>query len=623
MASRLSQPDTPADIQVRAVLDAREPQSFIMVAGAGSGKTTSLIKALHHIATSQESRLRTQAQQIACITYTDVAAGEIHADVGNNPLVAVSTIHSFLWSVTSPFQRDIRQWTISYVEAKIAELTEKQSSYSPRTRPATIEKNAADLDRFQSQLKHLSKVRRFTYGVASDFSNGVLGHEDVIRLAVDLITGTELLPRIIASKHPYVFVDESQDTFQEIVTALKRIVALNPGRVRVGFFGDPVQQIYQRGAGRIEPEPGWTSISKPENFRSSTRVLKVINAVRSKTDDLIQEPGRPDTLQPEGEAFFFALPAAHRRDSLAQVITWLNANSRAGDWRDDGTKILTITHQMAADRLGFGTLFDAFNDHGSETLKSAFREGDAWPLRPFKDVILPLCDTDDADSPAIITVLRGHNGTAIARSGTSVGLRRQLSATRDNVAKLHEVIKAGGEGSVRSALEHALRSGFAEPDPRFASYLGLETGQPHDVVLSDRTAKTLDAFMACDVRELRAYFTYVRDESPYSTQHGTKGAEFPRVIVVLDDTDARYHLYSYDKILGVSELSATDLNHQSSGQESVIERTWRLLYVCVSRAREALAVVYLGNDAAHARQQLQNSGIAAGAPIMTVTDLMR
>lgn len=619
MASRLSQPDTPADIEVRAALDAQEPQSFIMVAGAGSGKTTSLVKALHHIATGQESRLRMHAQQIACITYTDVAAEEIHADVGNNPLVAVSTIHSFLWSVTSPFQRDIRQWTISRVEEKIAELKEKQ--YSPRTKSGTIEKDTADLDRFLSQLKHLSKVRRFTYGVASDFSNGILGHEDVIRLAVDLITGTELLPRIIASKHPYIFVDESQDTFQEIVTALKRIVALNPGRIRVGFFGDPVQQIYQRGVGRIQPEPGWMSITKPENFRSSTRVLEVINAVRSKTDALIQQPGRPDVGQPEGEAFFFALPAAHRRELLAQVITWLNANSKADDWRDDGTKILTITHQMAADRLGFGTLFGAFNDHGSETMKSAFREGDAWPLRPFKDVILPLCHADDVNSPAIITVLRGHNGTAIARDGTPAALRLQLSAARDNVAKLHELVKAGGAGSVRSALELVLRAGFSEPDPRFVSYLKLKTGQPDDVVLSDRAVKTLDAFMACDVRELQAYFTYVRAESPYSTQHGTKGAEFPRVIVVLDDTDARYYLYSYNKILGVSGLSATDLKHQASGQESVIERTWRLLYVCVSRARESLAVVYFSDDATHARRELASSGITAGAPIMAATDL--
>ena len=242
-------------------------------------------------------------------------------------------------------------------------------------------------------------------------------------------------------------------------------------------------------------------------------------------------------------------------------------------------------------------------------------------MRPFGNVILPLCDTEDTDSPAIITVLRGHNGTAIARGDTPADLRLKLSAARDNVAKLHQVVKAGGAGSVRVALELALRSGFMEPDPRFGSYLGIKIGQSEDIVLSDRTIDTLDAFMDCDVRELPAYFTYIRGSSPYSTQHGTKGAEFPRVIVILDDTDGRFFQYSYDKILGVKELSATDLQNQSSGSESVIERTWRLLYVCVSRARESLAVVYFGDDATRARQELENSGIAANAPVMTVTDL--
>ena len=597
------------------------PQSFVMVAGAGSGKTTSLVKALHHVATSQESRLRMHAQQIACITYTEVAAREIHTDVGNDPLVAVSTIHSFLWSVTSPFQRDIRQWAISRVKEEIADLNEKQASYPARTRQTAKDKDDAKLEKLRSKQRHLSEVRRFTYGIASDFSKGVLGHEDVIRLAMDLITDTDLLPRVIASKHPYIFVDESQDTYQEIVGALRRVVTMNPGRVRIGFFGDPVQQIYLRGIGHIQPDPGWESIKKPENFRSSNRVLEVINAVRSKTDDLIQTSGRAHKEQVEGEAFFFVLPSSQRGESLDQVINWLNANSAAGDWRAEGTKILTITHRMAATRLGFGTLFDAFNTHKSETLKDAFREGNAWPLRPFEDVILPLCDTEDTGSPAIIAILRDHNGTAIARGDTPANLRLKLSAARDNVAKLHHIVKTGGTGSVRVAMEFALRSGFMEPDPRLGSYLGLKIGQSDDIVLSEGTIDTLDAFMACDARELPAYFTYIRGSSPYSTQHGTKGAEFPKVIVILDDTDGRFFQYSYDKILGVKELSATDLQNQSLGSESVIERTWRLLYVCVSRARESLAVVYFADDATRARQELENSGIAANAPVMTVTDL--
>lgn len=47
MTSRIGSPDTQADIDVRACLDSSPPRSFVMVAGAGSGKTTSLIKAWH------------------------------------------------------------------------------------------------------------------------------------------------------------------------------------------------------------------------------------------------------------------------------------------------------------------------------------------------------------------------------------------------------------------------------------------------------------------------------------------------------------------------------------------------------------------------------------------------
>jgi hypothetical protein len=49
MSRRVDQPDTQADVSLRACLTTPARQSFVMVAGAGSGKTTSLIKALTSI----------------------------------------------------------------------------------------------------------------------------------------------------------------------------------------------------------------------------------------------------------------------------------------------------------------------------------------------------------------------------------------------------------------------------------------------------------------------------------------------------------------------------------------------------------------------------------------------
>src|SRR3546814_11715066 len=94
MTSRIGQPDTAADIELRACLDQRPQRCFVMVAGAGSGKTTSLVKALAHLAETRSTELRTRGQKIACIPYTEIGAKENWGDVGNDRRGTVATTHT-------------------------------------------------------------------------------------------------------------------------------------------------------------------------------------------------------------------------------------------------------------------------------------------------------------------------------------------------------------------------------------------------------------------------------------------------------------------------------------------------------------------------------------------------
>jgi len=64
MTSRIGSPDTQADIDVRDCLAQVPPRSFVMVAGAGSGKTTSLIKALAHCQTQSQVDTASDANAI-------------------------------------------------------------------------------------------------------------------------------------------------------------------------------------------------------------------------------------------------------------------------------------------------------------------------------------------------------------------------------------------------------------------------------------------------------------------------------------------------------------------------------------------------------------------------------
>ena len=98
-----------ADKEVKKCLESG--QSFALIAGAGSGKTTSLIDALLLIRAEKGAALRRDGQHIACITYTRRAVEVIKSRLGFDDLYLVSTLHSFLWGELRKFQHDIRAGT--------------------------------------------------------------------------------------------------------------------------------------------------------------------------------------------------------------------------------------------------------------------------------------------------------------------------------------------------------------------------------------------------------------------------------------------------------------------------------------------------------------------------------
>lgn len=589
MTSRIDAPDTPADLELRELLDKQQARGFIVRAGAGSGKTTTLVKALDHIITAHGEELRPRGQRVACITYTNVAAAEIHGDVGQSPLARVSTIHSFLWSLTESFQQDIGKW-----------LRNKNEEPLP------------------------DDLERYTYGPRPDHENGVLGHTDVIKMATEFIQSGSLLARMAAGAYPYIFVDESQDTFPEVVTLLKRVSEVGGTRC-LGFFGDPMQQILMGGIGEIESKPDWVAIDKPENFRSSGRVLSVINRIRADGDSLKQASGKKPEDRLAGEVFFFILLSDDRRtERLEEVRSWLSRNSSAGSWGDgdasqgEGAKVLMIMHRMIARRLGFGNMFDAFDRSGKESLRAGFREGTAWPLLPFLNVILPLCGTADGDSPTAISIVRETGVLNSVLRGKAP--RKGLDRVRAAIDSICAAVARGGPGSVRSVLDLAVQARLVSPEPRLAEYLAPDDKRP-DPLLSDKEKSALDKFFDCDISELLAYQKYIADQSPYSTQQGTKGAEFRKVIVVLDDEEGKDHKnYSYEKLLGLKKLSPTDTKRIKAGEDSTPDRTRRLLYVCASRAMESLAIVLITNDVSVAETAIRESGIASDGRIVTELD---
>jgi DNA helicase-2/ATP-dependent DNA helicase PcrA len=87
-----------------------------------------------------------------------------------------------------------------------------------------------------------------------------------------------------------------------------------------------------------------------------------------------------------------------------------------------------------------------------------------------------------------------------------------------------------------------------------------------------------------------------------------KGLEFPRVMVVINDEEARGFMFSYGKLMGLKAKTKTDLENEAAKRDNSIDRTRRLFYVTCSRAKESLAIVYYSDNAKSAREQLVARG---------------
>jgi DNA helicase II / ATP-dependent DNA helicase PcrA len=109
-----------------------------------------------------------------------------------------------------------------------------------------------------------------------------------------------------------------------------------------------------------------------------------------------------------------------------------------------------------------------------------------------------------------------------------------------------------------------------------------------------------DSLFGFHINEIEEYRTFVLDQTPYSTQHGVKGDQFEKVLVVFDDTEANWTSYSFSRLF-TPKATGTD---PTEGQA---EKSRNLAYVCFSRAKQDLRVLLFTKNPTVAREELCNS----------------
>lgn len=610
---------TSADASIRECIT--KGQNFFVIAGAGSGKTSSLVTALEEIRELHAKRLRRDGQRVVCVTYTKRAVAVISERLRWDDLYLVSTLHSFLWGEVKQFTPDIRQILIDdIIPGYITKYREDDNGGKSKT---AIEARAR-ADRLEQEREGLKKVSGFHYGDTqfSDYTAGELGHDDVIAVAARLILTNPRLRKILGQKYPYIFVDEAQDTHEEIVSALNAVCA-GDGVPIVGYFGDPMQQIYDKRAGSFGGPEGSLRIPKEENFRSSKAVVTLLNAFRA---DLQQVPAGENADVP-GSVRLRLIQAEkaegkwgrYTPDQLDRASSRLDKTLQQWGWAGKSdVKHLYLARQMIARRLGFSTIHRLFTGpYSSSRSQDDYESGEHYLLKPFRASLERLVHAHTTKNHRLkIDTLRDAAPAYHPRGANSERSLKEMLKKAD--ADVDELAKLWATGTVGEVLQFATKRGLCPVSQRLEETLKrAPRTEAYDEAQhsADKGDWLADEFLRMPLTEIDRYCDYLSDNTEFSTQHGVKGEQYPSVLVVFDDVGAAWTNYSFTKTL----------TPKTEGQEPT-ERQLRLsnnlAYVCFSRAEIDLRIVMYTANPKAASEELIQRGLFSSEQIeiMTLAD---
>ncbi|QES91288.1 ATP-dependent helicase [Empedobacter brevis] len=579
-------------------------QSYVVEAGAGAGKTYTLIQTLKHIIQDQGEVLQVKKQEIICITYTNVAKNEIIKRIEYNDLVSVFTIHEFLWKTIKPYQKQLKIELCKLNEQRLAIDVGKgkESKYL-----ANLSERVQDIE---SIFYNDSSFR--------DFEKGELHHDDVIDLSKMVFENYKLISSIISQKYPYILIDEYQDSSEDTITLLvDYLLDRNIGQIVLGFYGDSHQKIYDNGIGDLEKyynisSPVLKLIKKEENYRSSLSVVALLNKFRTN----IQQVPKKEIDGSITFLYWKAHPIKGEKEKVKDFENSLKffknkfyddlvSKLKTDGWNfesDSNDKILVLANSRIAERAGFSNLYTVFSKRNSLTVKDNLLDRNHVLIKIFcgyidkktsqerKIGLEHLLDFWNLNNQNEVIRFIRKNGTIL----NSFKHENKMEITEI----LNELSQNRKDKTVKVVLETLIDNGivFSKNYNDFVTRVNQNLDELEDEkkerILKDLTL--YNSFLALPYQEVLNFWKHTQNQTVFSTKHGTKGDEYRNVLTVIDDTEWKQE-YNFDNFF----------NNTEDKPERKL-RTRNLFYVECSRAKENLIVLMLSKLSDESLRNIKN-----------------
>ncbi len=538
-------------------------ESFILDAGAGSGKTWTLIQTLNYLIETTSKELKNKNQQIICITYTNVAKDEIIERTEHNDLVKVSTIHDFLWECIKNYQKELKNKLLEFINEKNSKEQEKLDGYTERA-VKSRERSEQKISKYQEAIAALSSEDiKISYENFPRYKEGKFSHDELVIIAEKIFSSYPKIRKIITDLYPIILVDEYQDTQKETIQILLNYL-LEFEDFIVGFFGDKVQQIYDKGIGEIPSEYGLVIIKKTENYRSSKEVIDLLNKLRSDIEQY-----QPPQNRRTGKIAFYYSPNPNGIN--ANDFIQSNLKDKWPIESIENVKVLYLTHRFIAKEKQYEELLQHYINANKRDCLIKNKDNRGWC--PFADFLIDLEGIVDLYINKKIQQLL----TNVFIKIDSFDSKKQLKDLMDEIVQIRETAKIG------EIISFALTNQLLPESDRMKYY-----------DFEDKEKKEFyDQLMEIEYSQFLRLYQVQQENTPFSTKHNTKGDEFDNVLVIVDDRAWKQN-YNFN-----------DYFSNNMENEKRYQRTNNLFYVVCSRAKENLAVVCTSDLSCQAEIQIK------------------
>ena len=621
-------------------------QNFILTGGAGSGKTYSLISLIQEIGRMYPNK------SIVCITYTNNAVAEIKSRISNDKLF-VSTIHEFLWKIIKKYQKELKETIIELIYSE-------EEKYKKFTLPKdNLEKNEMKIN-----LEYFlnSEIVYDEYYSLKSEEDSKIGHDEVLLIAEKMFEKYSKLCDILKDNANFIFIDEYQDTSEEVTNIFLNHINKSKKENIIGFFGDSMQSIYDSGIGNIKDD-SLKRINKIQNRRNPLKVIELTNKLRDDGIKQIPSKNTKETnidektgkIKEENVKFIY---------SNNNILEELKKTYIFNDWdfkNTLNTKELRLTHKLNAENSGFNELYNLYtNDFIYSKLISKLKEKkisededinnfgyiiEKFPIFSGKGKIKKnILEQVDMKSKKEIEKIKDIEWGKIKNSFINKdsllgykfnGLTEKYESTsnRDKILQkldlIYESINLYNENKyvelfkklkikifsyedkikIRKEMNELIELMKSQNDKIYEiidkanNILNIKNDERYIEFIENKGWYLWNRIKDISFSEYVKSIEYQKEYFPYSTQHSVKGSEFDNVLVILDN--GKWSKYNFNLLL---ENIFDENNILDKTKKDIFNRTKKLFYVCCTRAKENLIVfIQINNQKINKEKIISNA----------------